>query len=339
MKKILRGICMMALVALAFTSCKKNNETEGIRFSGTAQNFEVQSLDEERAYIVLTGTKFITNFEVNDQIMVYNLNSDDATLTNYGIYWTDQDGHTVDWYYSSGTVINHQPTETNLFAFYPAEIVNNARLWEGDNEAMFELVNHQTYRKKGSTVLIPKLTMAMAAKDSIAPTVEEKEFHFKNIMGGLWLSLKDSQSRKITSIVYEDNMFNVTGRVHLKVDEVDPDILLNLLNNYDPTDATYLQSLNDYIQRSGYFVDDAHNSLKGKIITLDCGEGVQLNGNTAQNFYIILRPLAMYGGFKVTFNFAEGEPLEYTYDGPVSGRDLMARPNQLNKLARNLADL
>jgi hypothetical protein len=338
MKKILRGICMMALVALAFTSCKKNKETEGIRLSGTAQDFVVQSLDEERAYIVINGTRFSTNFEINDQIMVYNLNSDDATLTNYGIYWTDSDGHTVDWFYSSGTVINHQATETNLFAFYPAEIVNNARLWEGDNEAMFELVDHQTYRKRGSTVLIPKLTMAMAAKDEVAMNVDENHFDFKNIMGGLWLRLTSTSGRKVTSIVFEDNMFNVTGRVHLKVDEVDPDILLDLLNNYDPTDATYLASLNEYIQRSGYYVDDAHNSLKGKIITLDCGEGVQL-GNTAQDFFIILRPLAMYGGFKLTFNFAEGEPIEYTYDGSASGLNLMIKPNELKRLTKNVDNL
>lgn len=331
----------MALVALAFTSCKKNNEqTEGIRFSGIAQNFEVQSIDEERAYIVINGTKFITNFEKNDQIMVYNLNSDDATLTNYGIYWTDKDGHIVDWYYSSGTVINHQPTETNLFAFYPAEIVNNARLWEGDNEAMFELVDHQAYRTKGSNVLIPKGTMAMASRDTVAANVEEKEFEFKNIMGGMWLRLTDSQSRTITSIVYEDNMFNVTGRVHLKIDEVDPNYLLDeLLLKYDPTDATYLASLNEYIHRSGYYVDDAHAALKGKVITLDCGEGVQLNRTTPKDFFIILRPLAMYGGFKVTFNFAEGEPLEWNYTGPAIGRDLMVKPNNLNRFIRDIATL
>lgn len=330
---------MMAVVALAFASCKKNNQTEGIRFSGVAQDFEVQSMDEERAYIVIHGTSFSTNFEVNDQIMVYNLNSDDANLTNYGIYWTDRDGHTVDWFYSSGTVINHQPTETNLFAFYPAEIVNNARLWEGDNEAMFEITNEQIYRTKGSTVLIPKRTMAMAAKDSLAPYVEEKVFNFKNIMGGLWLRLTDSQNRKVTSIVYEDNMFNVTGRVHLKVDEVDPDVLTNLINNYDPSNATYLASLNAYITKSGYYVDDAHNNLKGKTITLNCGEeGVQL-GNSAKDFFIILRPLAMYGGFKLTFNFTEGNPIEWTYDGAATGRDLMITPNNLKRLTRNLANL
>jgi hypothetical protein len=327
---------MLAVVALAFTSCKKNNEQkEGIRFSGVTEAFVVNTFDEDRAYI---GTNGNTNtfFEVNDQIMVYNLNSDDATHTNYGIYWTDKAGHRVDWYYSSGTVINHNPTETALFAFYPAEIVNNARLWEGENEAMFEIVNHQEYRKYGNQVVLPKTTLAMAAADTVAAGVDEKEFQFRNIMGGLWLRLTDTQARTITSIVYEDNTFNVTGRVHLKIDKVNPDVLLSLLNNYgQPGNA---EALAAYISESGYFVDDAHAALKGKVITLDCGEGVQLSANSAKDFLITLRPLAMYDGCKITFNFAEGEPLVYNFAGGTP-QQRMIRPNNFTRLVRNLSNL
>ena len=336
MKKILRGVCMLAVVALAFTSCKKNNEQkEGIRFSGVTEAFVVNTFDEDRAYI---GTNGNTNtfFEVNDQIMVYNLNSDDATHTNYGIYWTDKAGHRVDWYYSSGTVINHNPTETALFAFYPAEIVNNARLWEGENEAMFEIVNHQEYRKYGNQVVLPKTTLAMAAADTVAAGVDEKEFQFRNIMGGLWLRLTDTQARTITSIVYEDNTFNVTGRVHLKIDKVNPNVLLSLLNNYgQPGNA---EALAAYISESGYFVDDAHAALKGKVITLDCGEGVQLSANSAKDFLITLRPLAMFDGCKITFNFAEGEPLVYNFAGGTP-QQRMIRPNNFTRLVRNLSNL
>jgi hypothetical protein len=327
---------MLAVVALAFTSCKKNNEQkEGIRFSGVTEAFVVNTFDEDRAYI---GTNGNTNtfFEVNDQIMVYNLNSDDATHTNYGIYWTDKAGHRVDWYYSSGTVINHNPTETALFAFYPAEIVNNARLWEGENEAMFEIVNHQEYRKYGNQVVLPKTTLAMAAADTVAAGVDEKEFQFRNIMGGLWLRLTDTQARTITSIVYEDNTFNVTGRVHLKIDKVNPDVLLSLLNNYgQPGNA---EALAAYISESGYFVDDAHAALKGKVITLDCGEGVQLSANSAKDFLITLRPLAMFDGCKITFNFAEGEPLVYNFAGGTP-QQRMIRPNHFTRLVRNLSNL
>ena len=327
---------MLAVVALAFTSCKKNNEQkEGIRFSGVTEAFVVNTFDEDRAYI---GTNGNTNtfFEVNDQIMVYNLNSDDATHTNYGIYWTDKAGHRVDWYYSSGTVINHNPTETALFAFYPAEIVNNARLWEGENEAMFEIVNHQEYRKYGNQVVLPKTTLAMAAADTVAAGVDEKEFQFRNIMGGLWLRLTDTQARTITSIVYEDNTFNVTGRVHLKIDKVNPNVLLSLLNNYgQPGNA---EALAAYISESGYFVDDAHAALKGKVITLDCGEGVQLSANSAKDFLITLRPLAMFDGCKITFNFAEGEPLVYNFAGGTP-QQRMIRPNNFTRLVRNLSNL
>lgn len=337
MKKILRGVCMLAVVALAFTSCKKDEQKDGIRFSGVTENFVVNTVDEGRAYIGSSGDNN-TYFEANDQIMVYNLNSDDAYLTNYGIYWTDKAGHRVDWYYSSGTVINHNPVETALFAFYPAEIVNNARLYEGGNEAMFELVDHQDYRKYKGQVVLPKTTLAMAAADTVAAGVDEKEFQFRNIMGGLWLRLTDTQSRKITSIVYEDNVLNVTGRVHLKVDKVDPTILTDLLNRYNPTDNDYLQDLNDYIQESGYYVDATQAGLKGKVITLNCGDGVQLNPNTVQQFMITLRPLAAYYGFKLTFNFAEGEPVVYDYD-LLTPTQRMIRPNQFLRLTRNIAEL
>lgn len=336
MKKILRGVCMLAVVALAFTSCKKNDtQKEGIRFSGTTENFVVNTADEERAYIGSNGNNN-TFFEANDQIMVYNLNSDDATLTNYGIYWTDKAGHQVDWFYSSGTVINHNPVETALFAFYPAEIVNNARLWEGENEAMFEIVDHQEYRKYGNQVVLPKTTLCMAAADTVAAGVDEKEFQFRNIMGGLWLRLTDTQSRTITSIVYEDNTFNVTGRVHVKIDKVNPEVLLTLLNNYgQPGNA---EAIAAYISESGYYVDDAHAALKGKVITLNCGDGVQLNPNTAQNFMITLRPVAAYDGFKLTFNFTEGEPVVYDYNG-LEPMTRMIRPNQFLRLTRNVAEL
>ena len=336
MKRIFRGICMLAVVALAFTSCKKNEQTEGIRFTGTTEDFVVNTaLDEERAYISSNGNTN-TFFEANDQIMVYNLNSDDATLTNYGIYWTNKAGHKVDWFYSSGTVINHNPVETAIFAFYPAEIVNNARLWEGENEAMFEIVNHQEYRKYGGSVVLPKTTLCMAANDVVANNVEEKDLQFRNIMGGLWLRLTDSQSRTITSIEYEDNTFNVTGRVHVKIDKVDTQVLLDLLENYGQPGNDV--AIANYIQECGYYVDDAHNSLKGKVITLNCGDGVQLNPNTAQNFMITLRPLAMYDGCKITFNFTEGEPVVFEFD---QGTPLtrMIRPNNFTRITRNIANL
>lgn len=332
MKRIFRGICMLAVVALAFTSCKKNDQKEGIRFSGTTEAFVINTLDEDRAYIGSNGNTN-TFFEANDQIMVYNVNSDDATLTNYGIYWTDKAGHRVDWYYSSGTVINHNPVETALFAFYPAEIVNNARLWEGDNEAMFEIVDHQAYREYGGQVVLPKTTLCMAAADTVAAGVDEKEFQFRNIMGGLWLRLTSPSGKKITSIVYEDNSFNVTGRVHVKIDKLDPTILTSLLNHYGQPGNDV--DIANYMAQCGFFVDDAHAALKGKVITLDCGEGVQLNGSTPQNFMITLRPVAAYNGFKLTFNFADGGSLVYDYDG-LTPTQRMIRPNMLLRLTRNI---
>lgn len=302
MKKILKSVCMIAVIALAFTSCKKNNQEQvGIRITGTAENF-LTEVSEDRAY--MNGTN--TDFEKDDQIMVYNVNIDQSTRTNYGIYWTTEPGHDVEWRYSSGTVINHGNLEDLFLAFYPAEIVNNGRLWDGNNEAMFEITDQQNYRKVRNQVAVSKGSLAMAAKEDVSHIVETVHVQFRNIMGVMVINMKSASSKTVESIVYEDNMFNVTGRVHLKLHEVDPEVLLNLLNNYNPNDPTYLGSLNEYIQRSGYYVDDANVAMKDKTITLNCGDGVKLNPTTAQTFLIALRPLAAFGGYKLTVNFTDG---------------------------------
>ena len=334
MKKILKGVCMIAVIALAFTSCKKTDEKTGMRFTGSTQTMVEESLDENRNY---NAPNSDTRFEEGDQVMFYNLNVDDASYTNYGIYTADSEGKIVDFTYSSGTIINHNPTETALFAFYPAEIVNNARL-SHENEAMFEITDYQVYREKNGNPIASKGSLCMASKDVVAAGVDENHFLFDNIMGMLRLNLTSTSGKKIQSIVYEDNTFNVTGRVHLKIDKVDPTVLTSLLNNYGQEGNDV--ALANYIQESGYYVDATQAGLKGKTITLDCGEeGVQLQANKVKSFYITLRPLAMYNGFKLTFNFVGGETIEYTYDGTASGTSLMIRPNVIKKLTRNVDEL
>jgi hypothetical protein len=333
MKKILKGVCMIAVIALAFTSCKKSNEKTGIRISGSTQALVEENLDENRNY---NSPNNKTWFEEGDQVMFYNLNVDDASYTNYGIYTADNEAQITEFTYSSGTIINHNPTETALFAFYPAEIVNNARL-SHENEAMFEITDNQVYREKNGVSIIPQRTLCMASKDVVAAGVDEQHFLFDNIMGVLKLNLKSTSGKTIESIVYEDNTFNVTGRVHLKIDKVDPTVLTSLLNNYG-TEGNDVAIAN-YIQESGYYVDATQAGLKGKTITLDCGEGVQLHPTKAKPFFITLRPLAMYNGFKLTFNFVGGETIEYTYDGSASGTSLMIRPGVIKTLTRNVDQL
>jgi hypothetical protein len=338
MKKILKGVCMIAVIALAFTSCKKTDEKVGMRITGSTQNPVEESLDEERSYIVYhtpTSNKFNTYFEVGDQVMFYNLNETDPTQTNYGIYTADDEGQITEFTYSSGTIINHNPTETHLYAFYPAEIVNNAKLWDlaHGNEVMFEITDHQVYREKDGMAILPKGTWCQASKDIVAANVDEQHFEFNNIMGALRLKLTSPSGKKIESIVYEDNTFDVTGRTHVDIDKVDPIMLTNLLNHFG--DPAYATTLNNYIHEAGYYTDPTQAGIKGKTITLDCGEGVQL-GSTVKDFFIVLRPAAMYNGFKLTFNIVGEAPIEYTYNGTASGQGLMIKPNGIKKLTLNI---
>jgi hypothetical protein len=327
---------MIAVVALAFTSCKKNKDQEqvGIRITGSTEAFVVDA-SEDRAYINPNDGKS-TDFEKDDQIMVYNVNIEEPNKTNYGIYWTTEPGHDVTWKYSSGTVINHNNLEDLFLAFYPAEIVNNGNLWHGNNEALFEIVNHQNYRKVNGNVLVPKGTLAMAAQEEVANIVDEIHVQFRNIMGVMEINMKSASSKTVESIVYEDNMFNVTGRVHLKLHEVNSDELLWLCNNYDPSNTTYAARLANYITTSGYFVDDAYVAMKGKTITLNCGEGVQLNPNTPEKFVITLRPLAAYAGYKLTVNFTDGSHSELSTT--LGGLDRMIKPNYKKPVNINNVD-
>ena len=319
MKQILRGVCMIALVALAFTSCKKEDENNAKSFYATAQTM----VTEDRAY--MEGN--MTNFEEGDQMLMYNVNYDDANQTYYGIYFADFDGHTVQYTYSSGNIKNHGIRNANgaFFGFYPAEIVDNGYLHTHANEVMFEIAPIQTYRQKAGYVALPDEAMAMACKVADQDVLMDNEFKFKNIMGVLHLVLKSNTNKVVTSIVYEDAAFNVSGRAHVQIDKVDPNLMLTLLNNYGQpgNDA----AIANYITNCGWYVDDAGIGLKGKTMTLDCGEGVQLS-KTAKHFYICLRPLAARNGMTITVNFSEGEPYVISTTNPNN----MIRPNEMTDM-------
>lgn len=321
MKKILKGVCMLALVAMAFTSCKKN-ENKAHTFYATSEELVVSNVD--RAYIVYQGNSASTDFEAGDQIMMYNLNYSDPRQTYYGVYTARTTGHTVPYDYQSGPIIDHMSKQDAFFGYYPGQRVNNAYLADR-NVVVFNIPNYQNYREINGVAAPAERSMAMAAKyetDDPVATIDDADLQFKNIMGVLRLDLRSNTPRTVKSIVFEDKKFNITGDVHLRIDKVDDTRLLSLINrfsaNYD-TNPSYMAELNDCINDLGYFVDGE----KGNTITLNCGEGVQING-TAKPFYIALRPAAYYAGCIITINFEEGEPAVIN-----SSRNNMFKPNDL----------
>lgn len=324
MKKILKGACIVAMVALAFTSCKKN-ENSAHSIYVTTQSVEIS--DGERSYVDPANHIIV---EQGDQVMLYNIDNAGGPRSYYGVYTARTTGwQNVKLDYQSGPIIDHMDRADAFFAFYPGQRVNNAYLSQ-NNMGIFNVENRQTYREINGQTVYAERSWAMAAKDESNATVTDAQFEFKNIMGGVNFKLSTNQSNKaIKSIVFEDNLFNIAGDVHLKIDEVDPVEMTWLCDNYNPNNATYMQRLNDYIDAVGYFVD---GDQKGKTITLDCGEGVALT-STPKSFYIVLRPLAMYGGFTATVNFTDNTQAVISSTRPVVN---MIKPNLFKRFTLNV---
>ena len=316
MKQMFKTMCMLAIVALAFGSCKKS-ENNAAMFYGHTQ--ELESDDSERAYIDGTSTMF----EVGDQVMMYNINNTDPTQSYYGIYTATATGNATQFEFSSGNIEQYGARQDAFFAYYPAQNVSNSYLVSGGNLAVFTIPTEQTYRELNGVSIMPAGALAMASKDATHSQIQDAHFSFQNIMGAVNLKLysNGNTTRKVESIVFEDNRFNITGDVHMKIHVVNPTKMTSLLNNY-PND---MAALNQYIDELGYFVD----GNKGKTITLNCG-GVELT-SSPKNFYIALRPLAMYAGFKVTVNFEGGAKAVIT-----STKNNMIKPNLQKNFSINV---
>jgi len=301
MKKILKGACIVALVALAFTSCKKN-DNKAHSFFATVEQTEDLVGEDERVYIT-PGNNPEVYFEQGEQVLLYNIDYAGGPRSYYGVYTSRTTGPQTPFDYQSGPIIDHLERADAFFAFYPGQRVNNAYLSQ-NNYVIFDVPNRQTYREINGVGVLPERSFAMASKRDDINTLVDATFPFQPIMGALVLELKTNGTpRTITSIVYEDNTFNVAGDVHVKIHEVDPVEMTWLFDNYNPDNDSYMHRLGEYLDRTGYFVDgDAY----GKTMTLDCGDGVEING-TAKPFNIALRPLAFHNGAKITVNFANGD--------------------------------
>ena len=324
MKKILRGICMVTVLALAFTACKKNEEKAA--FQGSTQVFvnEGGAFEYgERAY--WNNVDAHMYFEEGDQVMLFNID-DAATLSECALYHAD----------ATGTLVNFIPDEemstrvhTAFYGFYPgATVVPDL---QNQNYAKFPVAPVPVYRQdENGRPIIAKDCLYMAAKEETT-NLGSTEFHFQNICGVLVMPLysTNTDGRYVQSIVIDDNVWNLYGDFNVKVNMVNAELLQAYFDNFDMSDPGFQQ----YISDLGYFCDGA----KGKRMVLDCsgyenGEG-EPNGvhllaapAVAQQFCIVLRPMALANGFTMTVNYvdAAGNPDYYQIS---TMRNNMIRPN------------
>ena len=329
---------MMAIVALAFTSCKKEEQkttkpTTAI-FTVTAQDLVDENMDESRAYFTPNNLKI--EFEQGDMVMIFNIDEGVPTNSQSAQYEAVQEGNYVTLQ-NCGFGEVAENVRNAYYAYYPSGPGHiQCEFQQGENKARFFVSPTQEYRPDR----VPLGAMYMAAKvDNVEHLSQtqtmnsETAFHFRNICGVYDLMLFDPNGPTVVKeITITDNSFNLSGWVEVILPEVDPVEMQSLFNNYDPSDPSYMQSLSQYVDRVGFNVTEQGNTLT---LTMP-EEGVQI-GTTqagAVHFYMVLRPLALTYGYTIDIKLADGS----TKTIDMSDRNHQVAPNVIKHYGFNLAN-
>ena len=131
---------------------------------------------------------------------------------------------------------------------------------------------------------------------AVTPSESEYNLKFKNVLGGLKLQLKGTA--RIASISMKGNSNEI------------------LCGAAEVTAA------------NGSLPSISLTDASAKTVTLDCGNGVQLNSTTSTAFIIALPPMTMAGGFTVTVTGTEGATMEIktTKSQTITRSNLLSMP-------------
>ena len=319
MNKFAKVMCMIAVVALTFTACKKKEETaNSFMFHGDTEQFIVENGDGSDFEKVSIDENNRLQFEAGDEIAIFNMKSV-VTESYWKIFTVQTDGS---WTTTGGSMGN---TDGCFYAFYPAQSVQSTTFLDNDTRVTFNLQNTQEYAVDGNgRVRIPNNSLYAAAKDETHTQINDAYFSFKNICGILSLKFYSPSGKTVTSIEVTDAMFNLVGDFTLKIDEVEPTTMTTLFRSYSD-DPTYQSQLAAYLGVLGYSTNNTDNK-----ITLSCGNGVQLGTTKAEatQFYIVMRPLALLNGCTIKVNFSNGTSKTIT-----STKNNMISPNVIKNIA------
>lgn len=321
MKKIVTSICMVAVVALAFTSCKKKENSQAFAFNHSVEQLVSDEGSLEKAYV---DDNFTFQFEVNDHVEIFNIGDNTGANSSCGLYKVDNNMILQ----PTGSGAATPTTNGNYYAFYPGDNVTIGSEFYNENRATFRLDPTQTCQVNADgKPMVPAGALYMAAKDETATSITQSFFNFKNICGVLSLKFYSPSGKTVKSIAITDKTFNLVGDVTLKIHEVDPVYMTTLFRNYNDS-PEYLAELNAYKSRLGYQISgDVRNT-----VVLDCstGGGVQL-GQTkedATRFFIVLRPLALLNGCDIVITFDDDDTYEIH-----STRDNRISPNIIRNIS------
>lgn len=292
-KKILYGVCMMGLVALVATSCKKKEESAN-SFGATHGAVEAVSIDDDRAYI--DPVTYLTIWDEEDQIKVFNFHKGRSA-----VFQVENAGANTANFVNQGEDIGYAP---GYYAFYPAEMA--ADTFDGVYQKfVLDPVQYvRSFSDDGYSYGLQDISIPQAAYT----TYQQNYYYFKIIFGVAKFQMtcapKNGKSRYVQKIVVRDNHFNLCGEVTLKPNKINQEKLSELM--------TYLKAGNDEqyaIKWNEYVISHEGDGLGysalggGKELTYDftslnnIGHGVGLNNVDARSMMVGLRPGALAYGF------------------------------------------
>ena len=326
MKKVIKCLGMMALVALAFTSCKK---TEQSTTKVTMPQLIVE--DEDRAYI--DASNHVT-FEIGDRLMIFNISKTRPGMSHCATYRAIEEGSHVE-FVNSGMGTVGVALDGGYYAYYPSTLVAEdpntgfggfvsdrveTELEFGENKSKFFVSPEQEYREG----YVARKDFYLAGKDDHA-TLSDADFQMQFVCGVIRLRPFEAAKRTIKKIEVIDNFFNLSGWVEVIIPEIDPNEMTTLFNGFNPTNTEWVAALEAWKTKTGYNVTGDANEI-GKVITLTLPEaGVQLgdNKNNTPVFNIVLRPLALCYGCTFRITYAD----DSVKDCVIPANALKVKPN------------
>ena len=306
-KRIFYGICMLSLVALVATSCKKKEQTTN-SFSATHGTIQAVEIDGERAY--LDPETYLTVWDEGDQIKVFNFENG-----NEAVFQIEElGGGTTAYFVNQGDDIGYA---SGYYAFYPAEMVQSDFDGVYQKFVLDPIQYVRSLDEDDYSYTMQDISLPQAAYT----TYEQNHYYFKIIFGVANFKVtcgpKNGKARYVQKIVVKDNHFNLCGEVTLKPNKIDEVKLTDMINYLrSGNDAQYAQKWSEYVishegDGLGYSAIGGGKELTYDFSSMNGGKGVGLNAVDVRSLMVGLRPGAFAYGFTVDIYVYDN------YDGQV----------------------
>jgi hypothetical protein len=309
MKRITKVMCLIALLVLVGTSCKKTETTQS--FKAVLEGMTYEDNDGSKMYVEGNDAMF----ETGDIVRLFNCKYNNTTgESTSALFEATVEGQETTFTKKEGEDDITETKKDVWFAYYPGQL--SFPELDNRNRCYFRLDDQQTYRELPTTgkPVIP--VMYAAADDRSTGSVGEATFMFQQIGGALSLKLWHPGGRAVKSIKVTDRKFNLAGIVSMKVDKINPITMKNLIANYDTLN---LAPVHAYMREIGYDIS-SYNEFHSddylepnKSITLNCGnKTIGTTKADATRFYIGLRPLALAYGFELEITYDDNSKITLT---------------------------